>query len=184
MSEFKDIRPLIIDPAGHSKALLRKLLTAFEVSRIMSTNGTDEALIMLRREPYSIVFLDEMAGPLKPLHFLKMLRRDLNTSDVTVPVVLVSAGADAAKIAAARDAGMNDVISKPVSVQTIERKLRSLLVAPRPFVTAKSFVGPDRRHTQEDRRQFGERSAKSDRRGKKPSPVFAIRPRLNSDDTF
>lgn len=184
MSEFKHIRPLIIDPAGHSKALLRKLLMAFEVDQVMSTNATDEALIMLRREPYSIVFLDEMAGPLKPLHFLKMLRRDLNTSDVTIPVVLVSAGADTAKISAARDAGMNDVISKPVSVQTIERKLRSLLVEPRPFVTAKSFVGPDRRHSKEDRRQFGERSAKSDRRGKKTSPVFPIGPRLNPDDPF
>ena len=184
MSEFKDIKPLIIDPDGHSKALLRKLLTAFGVSRIMSTNATDEALIMLRRETFSIVFLDEMAGPLKPVHFLKMLRRDLNTNDFTVPVVLVSAGADTAKITAARDAGMNDVIAKPVSVQTIERKLRSLLVEPRDFVTTKSFVGPNRRHTQEDRRQFGERTAKKERRGKKPSPVFPIAPRLSPKDTF
>ena len=64
-----------------------------------------------------------------------MLRRDHNTSDVTVPVVLVSAATDVGKITAARDSGMNDVISKPVSGETIERKLRSLLEAPKPFVT-------------------------------------------------
>jgi len=184
MSEFKDIKTLIIDRAGHSKALLRKLLTAFGVSRIMTTHATDEALVMLRRESFSIVFLDEMAGPLKPLGFLRMLRRDLNTSDVTIPVVLVSAGTDAGKITAARDAGMNDVISKPVSVRTIERKLRSLLAAPRPFVTAKAFVGPDRRTLRDDRRQFGERPPKNDRRGKKLASVFAIGPRLNTDETF
>lgn len=182
MSEFKDILPLIIDPAGHSKALLRKLLAGFGIATIVSTRSTDEALLVLRREHFSIVFLDEMAGPLKPLAFLRMLRRDLNTRDVTVPVVLVSAGADAPKIMAARDAGMNDVIAKPVSAQTVERKLRSLLVAPRPFVTAKGFVGPDRRRMQADRRQFGERPSRHERRGKKPGSVFAIGPRLSPEE--
>jgi CheY-like chemotaxis protein len=184
MSEFKDIKTLIIDPAGHSKALLRKLLTGFGVNRIMTTHATDEALMMLRREPFSIVFLDEMAGPLKPLGFLRMLRRDLNTSDVTIPVVLVSAGADAGRITAARDAGMNDVISKPVAAQTVERKLRSLLVAPRPFVKTKVFVGPDRRTPRDERRQFGERPSKQDRRGKKQTSVPVIRTRLNIDEAF
>jgi DNA-binding response OmpR family regulator len=90
----------------------------------------------------------------------------LTTRDVTVPVVLVSAGADNSKIKAARDSGMNDVIVKPVSVGTIERKLRSLLHNPKPFVTAKEFVGPDRRSSREDRRQFGERRpGGEDRRG-------------------
>lgn len=182
MSEFKDILPLIIDPAGHSKALLRKLLSGFGVLTIVSTRSTDEAMLLMRREHFSIVFLDEMAGPLKPLAFLRMLRRDLNTRDVTVPVVLVSAGADAPKITAARDAGMNDVIAKPVSTLTIERKLRSLLVAPRPFVTAKGFVGPDRRRMQAERRQFGERPGAHDRRGKKPGSVFQIGPRLSPEE--
>jgi two-component system chemotaxis response regulator CheY len=184
VSEFKDIKALVVDPAGHSKALLRKLLTAFGVGRIMTTHATDEALVMLRREPFSIVFLDETAGPLKPLSFLRMLRRDHNTSDVTVPVVLVSAATDVGKITAARDSGMNDVISKPVSGETIERKLRSLLEAPKPFVTTKAFVGPDRRTPRDERRQFGERPPKNDRRGKKRASVPVIRTRLNSDETF
>jgi two-component system, chemotaxis family, chemotaxis protein CheY len=181
MSEFKDIKALIIDPEGHSKALLRKLLTGFGVGRIMATNATDEALVMLRREPFSIVFLDEMAGPLKPLGFLRMLRRDRNGSDVTVPVVLVSAAADAGKITAARDAGMNDVISKPVNPHTVERKLRSLLEAPRPFVKEEAFVGPDRRTPRDERRQFGERPPKENRRGKKRTAVVVVHPRLTTD---
>ena len=35
----------------------------------MSAQATDDALMMLRREKFSVVFLDEMAGPLKPLAF-------------------------------------------------------------------------------------------------------------------
>jgi DNA-binding response OmpR family regulator len=167
MNEFKDILPLIIDPDVQSKAALRKLLAAFGVARIMSAQATDDALMMLRREKFSLVFLDEMAGPLKPLHFLKMLRRDQHSADVAVPVVLISSHIDAAKVIAARDAGMNDVISKPVNLPAIERQLRAALAPARPFVAAKNFVGPDRRHMREDRRQFGERPLRLDRRAKK-----------------
>lgn len=170
MSEFKDILPLIIDPDIQSEALLRKLLAAFGINRVMSAQATDDALVMLRREPFSIVFLDELAGPLKPLHFLKMLRRDQHSRDVTVPVVMLCAQLDAAKVTAARDAGMNDVIMKPVNLPAIERQLRALLLPRRPFITAKNFVGPDRRHMREDRRQFGERPAGKDRRAKPIAP--------------
>src|SRR5450631_4113617 len=90
MSEFRDIRTLIIDPSGHSKALLRSLLTNLGVSGVAAVTGTDEALLSLRMEVFSIVFCDELAGPMEPFAFLKVLRRDLTTRDVTVPVVLVS----------------------------------------------------------------------------------------------
>jgi CheY-like chemotaxis protein len=181
MGEFRDIRTLVVDPSGHSKAFLRSLLTNLGVSDVATVAGTDEALLSLRIEVFSIVFCDELAGPLDPFAFLRALRRDLTTRDVTVPVVLVSAGADGSKIKAARDSGMNDVIVKPVSVGTIERKLRSLLHAPKPFVTAKEFVGPDRRRLGEDRRQFGERRPGEDRRGtSSAASVFDVS-RLNPD---
>ena len=65
---------------------------------------------------------------MEPFAFLRALRRDLTTRDVTVPVVLVSSGAGSSKMNAARDSGMNDVIVKPVSIGTIERKLRPFFI--------------------------------------------------------
>lgn len=183
MNDFKDITPLIIDPAGHSKALLRTLLANLGVLEPVAVSRTDEALQSMRTEAYSIVFCDEMAGPLDPFDFLKALRRDLSTRDVTVPVVLVSVAADLTKIKYARDVGFNDVIAKPVSAGTIERKLQSLLKAPRPFVTAKAFVGPDRRgRSGDERRQFGERPAGEDRRGHGKASVFTVAPRVETEE--
>jgi two-component system chemotaxis response regulator CheY len=182
MSEFKDISALVIDPSGHSKALLKSILTNLNVARVAAVTHSEEALLILRKDVFSIVFCDELSEPANPIEFLKALRRDLTTRDVTVPVVMISSGADTSKIKSARDAGMSDVIAKPVSVRTIERKLRSLLVVPRNFVTTRTFVGPDRRRFSEERRQFGERPDGEDRRGKsQDGTVFAMSSRLNPD---
>ena len=183
MSNFRQIRTLVIDPTGNSKALLKRILANLGVMGVEAVSGTDEALAALRDELYTIVFCDELVGPLDPFAFLKALRRDLQSRDVTVPVVLVSAGAEFSKVAAARDAGMNDVIVKPVSALTIERKLASLVMAPKNFVTAKGFVGPDRRRPG-DRRQFGERTGGVERRGSTTATaaVFTMSPRLNPGD--
>lgn len=183
MGNFRQIRTLVIDPTGNSKALLRRILANLGVMGVEAVSGSDEALAALRNELYTIVFCDELIGPLDPFAFLKALRRDLDSRDVTVPVVLVSAGAEFSKVAAARDAGMNDVIVKPVSAETIERKLGSLVLAPKNFVTAKGFVGPDRRRPG-DRRQFGERTGSVERRGSlgQSASIFTMSPRMDSGD--
>jgi len=140
--ELKNLAVLIVGPAGHSMTFLRGVLRSHDVTRITTASTVEKALLWLRKELFHIVFCDEKADVVT---FLKMLRRDLETSDITIPVILVSAGVNLEQIQGARDAGVNDVISKPVSANTVEQKLRALMLTPRPFVTVKSFVGPDRR---------------------------------------
>ena len=142
MVEFKNLAVLIVGPAGHSMTFLRGVLRSHGVTRITTASRIEKALLWLQKELFQIVFCDEKVDVVT---FLRMLRRDLETSDITVPVILVSAGVNREQIQGARDAGVNDVIAKPVSANTVEQKLRSLMLTPRPFVAAKSFVGPDRR---------------------------------------
>ena len=79
---------------------------------------------------------------------------------------------------------MNDVIVKPVSAGTVERKLRSLLLAPKAFVTTKEFVGPDRRHEDEGRCIFGKRRPSLDRRRSSAEiSVFSVLPRIDPERT-
>jgi hypothetical protein len=94
---------------------------------------------------------------------------------VILPIVLVSPGTNHGAVAAWRDMGGNDVIVKPVSLETVENRLQTLILAPKLFVTAKAFIGPDRRHPRYERRQFGERRpGGEDRRGRSNgAKVFA-----------
>ena len=64
-----------------------------------------------------------------------------------------------------RDQGITDVICRPMSPKTVTDKLRAALRAPRPFIAAPEFFGPDRRAKDrswrgEDRRAITPRKTK------------------------
>lgn len=183
MDELKDVRVLIVDPSGYSKTLLRQILLQLGVLNIEPVADTAEALDKMRLQLFDVVFCDENCGPLEPAAFIKALRQDLKTMNVTMPVVLVSSGANFGLVAEWRDAGGSDVIVKPVSPETIKNRLVSLVLNPKAFVTAKSFIGPDRRRSG-DRRQFGERphNGEDRRKNRAEAGVIFTTPRLRASD--
>jgi two-component system chemotaxis response regulator CheY len=180
VKDLRDVHILIIDEKGHGISLLRSILIQLGVKDTIAIRSTEEALKMLRDFKFDVVFCDELAVPLNPVGFVKALRRDLETKDVTVPVILVSSGANRKQIELVRDAGANDVVAKPVSAETVERKLRQLFFAPQAFVTARTFLGPDRRRSDERR---AEPRAGEERRGQREQDanVFVRPPRIKPD---
>jgi hypothetical protein len=49
----------------------------------------------------------------------------------------------------ARDAGFNDFIVVPVSINTVKAKLTTVTTAPKQFINSDAFSGPDRRRRKE-----------------------------------
>ena len=161
MKEFRDIKAMIIDPRGYNRNLLRGILVSLGVHDIVNVSSTLQGLSALQTYYRDVVFCGDTAG--NSVDFMKKLRRDVSTRNITVPVFLVSAGAHADQAFIARDAGMNGVIVKPVSVATVERKLQATLQTPRDFVATRTFIGPDRRTSREDRRRLNDKPGFEDR---------------------
>jgi two-component system chemotaxis response regulator CheY len=127
MRQFGTISALIVDPASYSGPLLRSLLTSVGVGKIEIERKIDEALFALRLHRYDVIFFDESGG--SQISFVNAVRRNVHGRNGMVPVVLVTDGLQQAQITDARIAGMHDVIVKPVSAATLEKKLQALLVA-------------------------------------------------------
>jgi CheY-like chemotaxis protein len=165
---------LIIDTAGHSKSLLRQLLHALGISRIVSVSDTTDALAMLRLKFFDLVFCDESVGRHCPAQFMKLLRSDVTTTNVIVPAVLISSAAKFDRVREWRDAGGNDVIVKPVSPDVIKLRIAALILSPKAFVTTRSFIGPDRRRGEGERRGIVSRhpDAPDRRQGEAEAKVF------------
>jgi len=174
MDDLREKDILILDSIGHSRNLLRQILLLLGFTRVICANRTTDALAILREKPFHLVFCDEDVRPHTPADFMKLLRCDLTTANIVVPAVLVSTAARYDKVKEWRDAGGNDVIVKPVSVEVIKQRIASLILNPKAFVTTRNFIGPDRRRS-EDRRQEGERQPVADRRGShREARVFGL----------
>jgi hypothetical protein len=96
------------------------------------------------------------------------VRRSGAALNPMIPIFAVYGGARRRDVEKERDDGITDVICRPVSPKTIMDKLQLALDAPRPFIAAASFFGPDRRAKErpwrgEDRRALTPKKIKVSR---------------------
>ncbi len=80
--------------------------------------------------------------------FLTKVRQDEDTPDPFVPVVVCTANTEYRHICIARDKGMTDFLSKPVSAHTIYSRICAMVEDDRYFIRNTDFFGPDRRRYQ------------------------------------
>ena len=88
------------------------------------------------------------------------VRSDAAILDRQVPIILLTSQTQYAKIVAARDSGVTEIVAKPISPKLLQDRIVYVFQQPRPFVEAASYVGPSRRRRDanfagEDRRGTG-----------------------------
>ena len=86
-------------------------------------------------------------GQDEPLDLLKVqkLRRLNHRSLSEIPVILLSSLVTRSLIQQARDAGIDEIVMRPVAPRQLQMKMKKVIEAPRPFITASNYVGPCRR---------------------------------------
>ncbi|MBO6633648.1 MAG: response regulator, partial [Parvibaculum sp.] len=62
-----------------------------------------------------------------------------------VPIIMVSGHTDLASVERARDIGVTEFLSKPISARSLYERLIQVLDRPRQFVETPTYRGPDRR---------------------------------------
>ena len=138
---------LIVDDNDFMKRLLRELLWAMNCSLDnlrFASNGRD-ALQMLRNYPIDIVICDINMRPMNGKEFTSYVRMAPASPDPHVPIIVCTGHAEMKHICGARDAGANEILSKPITVSTVYDRIRAIVEKPRPFIRSATYYGPDRR---------------------------------------
>ena len=161
--DFAHLGVLIVDGRGQGDKMLRLALSAIGVGRVITHAAGTDALAAIRQESYDVVFCSEDIIGMNPVAFLKALRRDTDSPNRTVPIILVSGYLQRRQVELLRDCGANDVLVTPASADAVKRKLRSVVLAPRPFIVDPSFSGPDRRYREEGAIEGNERRGRGTR---------------------
>ena len=128
--------------------LLRKLM-----SDVIQTLGVGHVEVCYADEIFrddkieltpDIIFTD-WSPVLDGINLIKAIRTSKANLDRYIPVVVVSAFTDIDHVCEARDAGMTEYLAKPVSGESICRRICSLVEHPREFIDTMMYIGPDRR---------------------------------------
>lgn len=136
---------LVADPSSHMAALVAVMLKSINIRSVDATLDITHTAAELDRQPYGLILLDEQLGGREGFDMIRALRQNGNNPNRETPIIMMAAAPDARMIAAARDAGVTEFLRKPFSAEHIKLRLDALKKAPRPFVEAASYVGPDRR---------------------------------------
>jgi len=154
---FDRLKVMVVDDNPHMRKLVSKILEAFGVNHIFEASDVQRAWTMMRELNPDVILLDWMMEGMTGLDFVKMARTSSASTNPFVPIIMLTGYTQIEHVRAARDAGVNEFLAKPVSVKAVMSRLAAVIEHPRPYVRTKAYFGPCRRRRGHDEYRGPER---------------------------
>lgn len=158
--DLSNFTVLVVEDSPYMNSLLTSMLKVFSVGDILSTEGGDEAIEVLKVtqartvsryvNKVDIVLLDWLMAKGSGEQLLRWIRNHEKDSIRFLPVIVISGYTTSVVTQTARDLGANEVLVKPVSGSGLAQRICSVIDRPRPFIKAGKYFGPDRRRKDEN----------------------------------
>lgn len=145
MTGLANLQIVIADDNENMRDIVTTMLKGAGVRKIKACANGYEAILAISRFAPDVVIVDYNMTPVDGLEFTRFMRASPLSPDRYVPIILMTGHADRALVTAARDAGVHEVIVKPVTAKGLIARFQSILVHPRDFVRTGRYFGPDRR---------------------------------------
>jgi two-component system chemotaxis response regulator CheY len=116
---------LIVDDYSRMLRIIRNLLRSLGYEQVEEASDGASALEKLRQRPFSLVISDWNMEPMSGLELLREVRAD--PALATLPFIMVTAEARAAKIAEAERAGVSGYLIKPFGAEALNLKIAAAL---------------------------------------------------------
>lgn len=136
---------LIIDDSRYARSFIKSALHSFGVRDIHEAGDGPAGLEALAGRKIDLVLVEHDMELMDGIGFTRLVRDGHVPERIDVPIIMISGIADMDKVVEARNVGVNEFLVKPVSADSLFRRVRNALVNPRPFVLAETYTGPCRR---------------------------------------
>jgi two-component system chemotaxis response regulator CheY len=146
---FELLKILLVDDNQHMRVLLTEILRAIGVKLIYEAGDGAAALQMLRGNPIDIVMTDLAMQPLDGIDFVRLLRNSEDSPNPMVPVIMITGHSTMRRVGEARDVGVTEFLSKPVTARGVIERITRVVDHPRAFVRSQEYFGPDRRRRED-----------------------------------
>ncbi|MFN7746018.1 MAG: response regulator [Hyphomonadaceae bacterium] len=136
---------LIVDDNQHMRGILKELLRAAGVSDIKEASDPLEAFEYMKSSLIDLLLVDLSMPLMDGVEFIRMVRTNENSPNHFLPIIMITGHSERSRVNAARDAGVNEFLVKPVTAKGLMERLSLIVNRPRNFVKSKQYFGPDRR---------------------------------------
>jgi two-component system, chemotaxis family, chemotaxis protein CheY len=141
---FEKLKVVIVDDSKHMRQLLHAVLFAFGFKNVHEAPNGKSGFFAVQAIKPDFVLTDFAMSPVDGAEFVKMVR-SLHGPIAWVPIIMITGHGERQYIERARDAGITELLCKPISPRDLYSRIVEVVERPRPFVTSPAFVGPDRR---------------------------------------
>lgn len=145
-SQLQNIQVLIVDDEKMIQRLVYDVLAQLGFRQITVASSGRQAIKLVATKPFDFIISDWRMQDLDGIDLIEFVRKAPESQCPHVPVILLTGNTEAHYVLRARDAGVNEYLIKPFAAEQLVKRIRSIIERPRPFVEAKNYRGPDRRH--------------------------------------
>jgi CheY-like chemotaxis protein len=96
-----------------------------------------------------VAIVDFRMDPMDGVTFTERVRRDPGSKNPFLPIIMLTGYAEKGRVLEARDAGVTEMMTKPVTAKALVARLNAVILNPRPFIRTQTYFGPDRRRRQD-----------------------------------
>ena len=158
------LKILLVDDNQYMRVLVAEILRAVGVNDIREAGDGAEGLEMMRSFPADIVMTDLSMQPMDGVEFVRLLRNSPDSSNPMIPVVMITGHSTMVRVNEARNAGVNEFLTKPLTARGVLERLHHAIENQRPFIRSETYFGPDRRRRRDPYYAGPRRRAEEDER--------------------
>jgi CheY-like chemotaxis protein len=136
---------LVVDDSRFARALIKSILHGFGIRNLIECESAKQALGMLQSTKIDVILADFEMPEMTGVEFTWRLRRSKDELVQRIPVIMVSTHADESRIRLAINSGVNEYLPKPFAPADLYARIERSVLAPKPFIVAPGYIGPDRR---------------------------------------
>lgn len=126
MTDITDLRVLIVDANAHIRRLIATLLGALSIKDVHEARNPEAAVPLMLDNPPHLIIADLAADATETVLFVHRIRRG-ELVDARTPVLALASSTHHAVLEQAREAGIDEVIAKPISAIEVIQRASDLL---------------------------------------------------------
>ncbi|MFZ5609126.1 MAG: response regulator [Pseudomonadota bacterium] len=153
--DLERLTVLLAEDSPFIRSLLTNSLKVLGVGTVIAVEDGGAAIEFIQKvhkDPVKagvmaidIVITNWEMSPVNGMMLLRWIRRHKDSPDRFLPVMMITAYTEKARVTEARDLGVHEMLAKPFTIKALSEKLMLVIMRNRQFVHTKDYFGPDRR---------------------------------------